>query len=97
MPAAYQAYNIVPAYNVRPGGPALTPTYIAVATPSGAIDAKTAPANSTDGKTVKVTPKKSFGLQFSNGAKGSMSFYYNMPKMVPAWLRTSLLASGLVT
>jgi hypothetical protein len=85
-------------YDVRPGGPAGLPTYIASASEGGALNVRgSLITNSSDGKTVKVTPLKSFALQFTKGAIGSETFYYNMPKMVPSWLRTQLVSAGLVS
>ena len=94
----YQAASKNPAYNARPGMPARSYVYIAVAGTSGAIDTTTIPANTVDSApTQKVTPLKSFAINNQKGAVGATTFYIGMPKMVPAWLRTSLVALGLVS
>lgn len=99
IPPAYPYYNIVPAYNARPGMPALTPTYIAVAAPGGALDVSgSSIASGASGSNSKVTPLKTFQILTEDGdTSGTLVFYYNEPRVVPTWLRTKLVALGLVS
>lgn len=98
IPQPYSYYNRPPAFNARPGMPARSYVYIAVAGKSGAIDTTTIPANTVDSApTQKVTPLKTFSINNQKGDKGSTIFYIGMPKMVPAWLRTQLLSLALVS
>ena len=95
----YQAASKNPAYNARPGMPARSYVYVAVAGKSGAVDTVTAiPANTTDARpTQKVTPLKTFSINRTAGDRGTAIYYVGMPQFVPAWLRTQLLTLGLVS
>jgi hypothetical protein len=98
IPLPYQDSYVAKPYNVRPGMPAKSYVYIAVASEGGAINTTVIPANTTDtNPSQKVTPLKSFAINNQKGGIGATTFYVGMPKLVPAWLRTQLLSLGLVS